>query len=822
MNLFYYLCSLFPKCFSMTRLLYIFLLLICTANILGQQKTVTYSDRQGLSHWIVSGMLQDRQGFMWFATWNGLNRYDGYEFRQMKSMAGDNTNIESDVIRRIALDADGNILCRTEAGTFLFDTHTYRLRDIKGKTSFSAISSTSPQSYSDINGITWNIERYGVSKTVPEHYPATIVAGTEGLQAKAFMRDGRHRWWLATKEDESIRIFDEHNTLLGYLGADGRLHHTSTSFNHRAYCMMRTHNGDIWIGCKPGALLRLRELPDGNYSISEIRDKALTCNIIYHIVEDGRGRLWLATFGGGIACITNPAAAAPTITTFSHIKPFNSPHRVRRILITPNYKIVCATTNGLIIGDVSHSDLTKSTFRTLHREGRRKQSLSCNAVMDVVMDIEGHIFVATENNGIDVTTERDLFAAQPVFRHYNCHNSSLSSDACQALALQPNGHLFVVCTDRVLDFDAHADATTTFSRQFWNTTSHFSEERPLQLYDGSWVFAQEQGAYIATQHSMQSRDYVPPLLFTELHVNGQQPFLGICAVDTITIAPNERNFSVSFAALDYSDNSGIRYRNRLNGGPWTYASSNRTLTFYNLAPATYTLEVQSTDKYGRWVPNNRSLVIIVKPYWYETWWAHCLGILIVIIILGAIVYTVLHIRALQRQRSELLTKYMTLLATSEDHMSRESEAPAHSNNTASSDGAGTSADADTPSDAMQALSPTLSAKDQRFLERVKEYIEANVSNSDANIDAMAIHAATSRSNLNRKLRSLVGITATQLLINARMQKAHRLLHDSSAALTVSDIAYQCGYSNPRYFSKCYKQRYGVSPTDHKEIENYDY
>lgn len=172
----------------MTRLLYIFLLLICTANILGQQKTVTYSDRQGLSHWIVSGMLQDRQGFMWFATWNGLNRYDGYEFRQVKSMPGDNTNIESDVIRRIALDADGNILCRTEAGTFLFDTHTYRLRDIKGKTSFSAISSTSPQSYSDVNGITWNIERYGVSKTVPEHYPATIVTGTEGLQAKAFMR----------------------------------------------------------------------------------------------------------------------------------------------------------------------------------------------------------------------------------------------------------------------------------------------------------------------------------------------------------------------------------------------------------------------------------------------------------------------------------------------------------------------------------------------------------------------------------------------------------------------------------------------------------
>jgi AraC-like DNA-binding protein len=631
------------------------------------------------------------------------------------------------------------------------------------------------------------------------------------------MRDGKRRWWLATKEDESIRIFDEHNRLLGYLGTDGRLHHSPTVFGHRAYCMMMTKGGDIWIGCKPGALLLLREQPDGNYAIREIQGSALTCNIVYHIVEDGRGRLWLATFGGGIACITNPAADKPTVTSFTNIKPFDSPHRVRHLLVTPDNRIVCATTNGLIIGDVSAKDLSKCTFRTLHREGSREGSLSCNAVMDVLMDADGHVFVATENNGIDMTTLANLFSPQPIFRHFTCHNSSIDSDCCLSMVLQPNGHLLVVCTDRVLDFDAHADVTTTFSYQFWSDVSHFSEERPLLLYDGSWVVGQEQGAYIATRHNMQSRGFVPPLFFTELSISGGgAPFLGLCATDSITLAPDERNFSVSFAALEYSDNSGISYRSRLDGGPWSHAGSQRTLTFHNLAPATYTLEVQSTDKYGRWVPNNRTLIIIVKPYWYETWWAHLIAIILAVALLAAIILTVLHIRALHRQRRELHTKYMALLATSAD----TTTAPAI---TATMNAASTAAPVTTtpagtatPSAAMQSLSPTLSAADQRFLERVKEYIETNISNSDANIDDMAMHAATSRSNLNRKLRSLVGITATQLLIDARMQKAHRLLHDGDSSLSIADIAYQCGYSDPRYFSKCYKHRYGVSPTDHKE------
>jgi AraC-like DNA-binding protein len=115
------------------------------------------------------------------------------------------------------------------------------------------------------------------------------------------------------------------------------------------------------------------------------------------------------------------------------------------------------------------------------------------------------------------------------------------------------------------------------------------------------------------------------------------------------------------------------------------------------------------------------------------------------------------------------------------------------------------------------LPSELSDSDKWFLDRVRQYINANIANSNANIDDMAAEAATSRSNLNRKLRSLVGITATQLLIDARMQRARNMLRSvsESDSRNIADIAYSCGYTDPRYFSRCFKQRYGVTPSEYK-------
>lgn len=772
------------------------ILLCISACAAPAQTSVTYDNRSGVSHWIVSDVIQDSLGFIWLSTWNGLNRFDGYEFRRMKAQPGDGTDIRSEVIRRMKPDGRGNIVCLTENGAFSLDTRTYRLADAPGTSARCAapIKRTAP--FRDREGNLWQPERYGITKTSTAHHPARHVGGTENVQARAFMRDGDNGWWLATKEDECIRIYDSSNRLKGFLGADGRVHGDKTPFRHRAYTLVRTRCGDIWAGCKPGALIRMRKRNDGTYEIKRIRSRELRCDIVYHIAEDGDGRLWLATFGGGVACIPDPRADNPEAVSFTVRDAAGTRCKARRILVTRSGNIVCATTDGIITGRTDRRDVRRSVLRRLSRDGRRAASLCNNATMDVVQDNAGRIFIATENSGIDMTTEDELFKEQPSFTHFNTANSQLTSDACLAMAVKDGRRIFVVGTDRVTDFAPDGGESVTYSRRFWCAACHFSEERPLLLPDGSWLFGQEQGAYIATRHCLYTRGYVPPLLFTELAVCGRPPLMGICAMDTVVIGTDERNFSISFAALDYTDNTDIRYRSRLDGSPWSRASGDRSLTFYDMLPGEHTLTVQSTDRYGRWVDNTRSLTIIVTPRWHETLWARIAFIVLIAAAAAGAAFTAVYIRSLNRQRRELLAKYMALLDRG--------------------DGTGHAEVAEREAPPAAELPDA----DRRFLERVMKYVGENIANGDANIDDMAAYAATSRSNLNRKLRSLVGVTAAQLLIDARMQKAEKMLHDAAAEdkPSIAEIAYSCGYADPRYFSRCFKQKYGTTPSEYHRRE----
>ncbi len=759
------------------------LLLFCCTLVVRPQSAIIYDDQSGLSHWIVSGVVQDLQGFIWMSTWNGLNRFDGYEFRQVKAVPGNGVDIPSEVIRSIALDKDGNILCKTDVGCFMLDTKTYQFKELPQSFHKDMPKNTMMK---DREGNIWKTERYGITKTLHPHHPATMVEGTAEIQARAFFKDRHNRWWLATKEDECIRVYSSGNVLKGYLGADGRLHSNKTPFGHRAYCIVETVAGDIWIGCKPGALLRLHEQHDGSYQILDFLHPELTSNVVYHIAEDRQGRLWIASFGGGIHCIPNPNDEAPSCIHFG------GKEKVRRLLVTDHGNVVAATTDGLLVGHTDQKDISKTTFKHITRDGQRAGSLAGNATIDIVDDHRGHIFIATENYGIDMTTEESLNAEVPQFSHFSKATSSLSSDACLSIAIKDDGHLLIVCTDRVMEWIPESDECTTYSTKFWNSTSHFSEERPLMLPDGSWIFGQEKGAYIATQHSLNTIGYKPPLVFTELAINRKPIQLDIASKDTLVIDTDERSFVLSFAALDYTDNSDICYRSRTNNGPWANSGNKHSLTYYDIRPGTYMLEVQSTDHYGRWVDNTRKLTIVVKPYWYETLWAKLSGVFLLMVVIAACFYIFFYIKELHRQRRELLKKYIDLLATTDNTGHTQEQEPA-------------------------ALPLDMPEADRRFLDKVKQYIDANIGNADANIDDMAAFSAVSRSTLNRKLRSLMGITATQLLIDARMEKARKMLTapcGQTERLSVTEITYRCGYTDSRYFSRCFKQKYGKTPTEY--------
>lgn len=101
------------------------LALPCAAEPTDTASVVTrYDEDSGLSQWHVTQVLQADDGMMWFSTWNGLDRFDGYSFENFKSQAGDGCPMATARIRDMRLDADGSILCRNADGWFAFSPQT--------------------------------------------------------------------------------------------------------------------------------------------------------------------------------------------------------------------------------------------------------------------------------------------------------------------------------------------------------------------------------------------------------------------------------------------------------------------------------------------------------------------------------------------------------------------------------------------------------------------------------------------------------------------------------------------------------------------------
>ena len=99
-----------------------------------------FSIYNGLAQRTVSDIVQDSKGFIWFSTWNGLNRYDGYTFKNYKAYPGDGCTLTSNRILRIVPDQQNNIWCQTyDARVYLFDSHQEKFIDIRKRSQFGDI-----------------------------------------------------------------------------------------------------------------------------------------------------------------------------------------------------------------------------------------------------------------------------------------------------------------------------------------------------------------------------------------------------------------------------------------------------------------------------------------------------------------------------------------------------------------------------------------------------------------------------------------------------------------------------------------------------------
>ena len=801
-------------------------------------KVTKYNEADGVPSSHITQLLQDDQGFMWFSTWNGLCRYDGYEFQTFKPAVGDGCHMTTDRIRNIDLLPHGMILCRVDEDFFMFNLKNYRFRDLTDEEQKQTAEWTKKyrqsqsmlkgrrMSWTDNHQTQWTLSSDGQlsykqkGEVVETPYPLPITLGALGFamvdqqgnlwvtdygniykfctdlkrsrrlpiepreEVKCLFADHQGRYWMATKGDQAVRVYDAStDRLIGFLGRDGRIHQGYTRFGAAIYSMHQSKDGTLWLGSKPDGIFRLRPMSAASdHHFSFLISHFSFPFGVYHIAEDRYGRLWVAMLGGGLCYTSHPEAETPQFFTPKHY-PQDDAQRVRYIHFTKDGFMLTATANGLLVARLEQ-DADQMTFRLHQRESERANSLNCSATMDVVEDDQGRLFVSTESGGVNQVMSKDLLADTLVFRHFNELFHAQGNDIVQSLSFLKDHRLMAVGSHLVTLIDSGFHGRVLDARYFQDDY-RFSEARPLALADNRWLFGLMDGALVTTVQQMTTSTAKPRLVLTSVSVQGGKSDFSVEMADSIVLHSDERSLTVRFVALDFSSAERISYAFRLSTDEqWNYIGHDRSATLLDLEPGTYQLDIRSTNADGEWQDNIRSITIVVTPTFWESLWGRLLILLLVVGTIAGIAYTVLYIRRIKRQQRETLEKYLAMIEARDEKEEVRCEKE--------------------------------ETKDP-MLERVMQFIDEHISDSDIGVGDMASAAATSRSGLQRKLKQTMGITPQDLLREARIKRACQLLRTSNK--TVAEVAYACGFSDPKYFSRCFKQSVGQSPTEYKSASN---
>lgn len=811
-----------------------------------------YDEYNGLAQRWATQIVQGDDGYIWISTWNGLDRFDGYEFVNFKSTNREGHGLPSDRISDMWKLKSGDLLCHVDYCLFVFDTHRYKFVNVlerleRKRHTIYSISHVYPQKNGTIWAICQNGQRISMEErdpvgtvrlrkkhefadqpSVPKHFASllghdmkeaeycitdkgrnlwyrsnfgiykaykciqqyTNLSIPKVSQIRGIFQDKKGRFWISGKEEKYLMLLDKNLRLIGYVNQDGRLSKSYSTFGASIYGIFQGKDNTLWLGSKPNGLYKLVELGNhfvvSNYKYEPVSDE-INNNSVYDIKVDSYGRMWIATFSRGVYCFD------PKTCKFHAFRgyPTNAMYLTRDLTITKNNVLLVATTGGLLVADIRNKDLRKVKFHAHVHDYHRESSLSNNATMSLFQSSKGDIYVTTESGGINRILSKNILADELEFEHIDTQHN-FPTDVVLSM-FEWRNELWAVCNNMLVKISSDG-AYESFDAGFFKNVFRYSDAKPLHVGGGKWLFGLLTGAIILDLDHLHRSEFVPPLVVTGYAINDGKTIHLAKGCDTITLKPSERNVNIHFAALDFAAPERLEYAFMVNGGVWNYLQKNHSATFLNMAPGIYKIRIRSTNHDGVWVDNEREFTIVVEPTIWETTWAKIVYVFLGIFLIWGVVRTYRYIRSI-KVKNKNLEAYLALInARSEQEEQVEVTAKEDKE--------------------MQILETAqVMASDDAFMKRVVSFVEAHLGDADINISDMAEAAATSRAGLNRKMKAILGITPKDFLREVRVQKACQLLKDKT--LSINDVAYMCGFSDSRYFSRTFKVKVGMTPSEYR-------
>lgn len=456
--------------------------LLCLNNLRAQPFSFRkFSVEQGLPSYSVISITQDKRGFMWFGTTDGLCRYDGIRFKTYKKSAANAASISSNNILSLDTDSEGRIWVGTSAGLNRYNEKKDQFEDIPlaGKTNGNIFSICEDAKkkiwvggaigliqidkgkttiidyyqnhivkaiFEDSRGKIWIGSDKGVSiidqqndnvVTVPL---SASVPAAELQNITTIAEDGDHNIWIGTQNNGAYCFDPQLGSFKGYssnsAGSQGLI-------NNNIRCIFLDKDKRLWIGTQEGiSILNPLTGTFQNIAHTSANRNSLSQNSVYSIFQDNNGSMWVGTYFGG----ANLCYAYNTLfTTIQNDEQTNSiNNNVISSIIEDKRGRLWIGTEG---GGLNVFDRATRKFTAYKHIPRDALSIGSNLVKVVFSDGDGNIWAGTHGGGLNV-----LMPGSGIFRQYLITPVNISTSEITSLAEDQYNHLWLASNSGIYVF----------------------------------------------------------------------------------------------------------------------------------------------------------------------------------------------------------------------------------------------------------------------------------------------------------------------------------------------------------------------------------
>ena len=587
-------------------------------------------------------------------------------------------------------------------------------------------------------------------------------------------------------------------------------------------------DGTLWLAATGYGLCRqVGDLVFKNYNMD---NSSLSGNTITAFCQDGNSRIWLGTVDGHLNYVnmSRPDIIHVPEGSMSDIAK-NIDVVLGMVYDSVNDYIWIAARSGLYTYDLGNSSFIECPIKVssclgacivsgklwvsnlggmsiIDLETLESRTMSDLPICMSLVPDGDTIWAGTYGNGIYRIDK--CMSEKPEITVYS-ENEGLADNQINGLLLD-GVYLWITTENGLSRLDTQTGEISSFDINDGLKSMAFCENSIAKASNGTIYMGLKGGGFSILRSSYVSNDYAnkPEVVISGYY--SKDEFHNLSLSDAVYKNETDTDFTLKFSDLSYSMSSDFIYESRLLplDKDWSPVFENDThIKFGHIPGGNYRIQIRAVDRSGN-VLSQDEKTLYVKPVLYKRWWFRLLVLVLFILIADLLVrwYTKsinrkkdLLQQEVDRQTKELkeqkeeLERRAKELSEQNALLQRQNEMIA-SHNTLSSG--------------------NLLNRESDFSAKLLEAIQKKYKDPTLNVQALADEMGMSRSMLNEKLQQTLGQSIAQFIRTYRLNVAKEMIcNGTNDDMNISEIAYEVGFNDPKYFTRCFTKEFNATPSD---------